>query len=990
MSEKALVTNLSVRVDDTIGPLRAAAQQAKGTDDSFAAMADSLANSVEDIAESAGNAFKRLDDGTKVSQSAWDALAQKAAVVRTAVETEFGRLADAPVEMQNAVTSAERTVSELAAAMERQRQSVAHLRDEYGKSAAELARLAEEQERAAELSSEANERFGDTAKRIAEIRSATEETFPEQRERLEELRDSIAEASEKYESLGTVAGSALEQMHAEAQRVQDALNDLSATASTDMGRIRDGFIAANRQSDALTQSIRTGNPQMREEFANLVGSLYAVRQEVERTRGSMENATAEEIASIRALEARVASAKVEIRNFGAEMRRQGADLDGASNKWLELGNNVGLIPPGISQAANAARSAVPALGSVGAAAGPIAVAIAAVAAASKAWYAAFGTDMRGVETLLDDVGRKWDDVRSRLHNFEEALWDLDPAVDNIHRMGAALQLSAKDFQALTLAEDIAGKEIENYSEKLDQLRGILDAESKAHQSGILAQRLWNDAKRDAAGDLDKVAAAGQRLTPVFEVMKKFIAEGAEGERLWSKLHIDHTTTLDQLMAQMKKAGIDVNNLKKAFDDAKEAEKGAQQAHEEYLQSLSKTEQTVNEVRKSLTSEQSALDDANRAKETAEGRVRLLAQQYEALGQAIKDEVAANGESSAKAEELLEHRKRVAAELDAQRAARDAAVAAEQEHAESVRKLTAEHKAETESLKQQGDELLALVAKLQAGVETRRVLTDEERDAIKRIQELREETLGLDAETEALIERYAELALGTAEITSASGKATQQSLLEQENVREELKLLGEKIIKRREQAMADDEARDSSERLTTARRSESEATAAGEEIQIRWSDKARQGKLSADEAADTMRKLGQAHEDASTKTTATTEKAEQLAERLPAVGEKASQAATGMRETASAAGDAAPKLDQVADAILSIASTSTPVGVLGFFHSLDGALGSVLAKAAALEQQMGRTTEAIKKSGEAAAAAAGDETEFQASGAGQYTGVSESV
>lgn len=497
-----LVTNLKVQTDDAVNPLRQLEEQAKGSDDAMAAMADSIANGLTDISDRAGRAFGRLADGATVSQSAFDGVISKVDALKSQVVETFGGLENAPEPFRNAVKAAEDTARSLSEEIVRQKERLATLRDAYGQTATK-----------ADDAADATKRLGEEEKRVTDTTA--------------ELGDEAAKTGAALDGLASTGKTAADEMRASTLTFEQA-----ATG------------AANR----VTEAWESFNKEQR----LTPGQINAVAQAVEVLKITMQQqadagvaATAEQLAQYERLEgqlgeltARANQLTNAARDNAIRLQESGTQVDGLASAVQSLaslagpaGAKIGAVAGqagNLASTAQNAKSAIEAMNvntlSASASSGTLAVQLGAVAAAlyvavqggsALAETNAANRDtiddlVTGVKTLLPNLA----ELRSKLDGIQTAGQNAQASLTSGEFRGAANDLTAmaiaagKGRQEMALFYDLLRQgfsTLEATRIAADDNRAALEAYNQAREQGGRSQELWNQAVRTAAGDAETLS-----------------------------------------------------------------------------------------------------------------------------------------------------------------------------------------------------------------------------------------------------------------------------------------------------------------------------------------------------------------------------------------------------------------------------------------------------------------------------------------------------
>jgi hypothetical protein len=528
MSEKSLVTNLRVNANDAITPLREYAKAAEASDTALAAMAAKSADAIESLSGRGGKAFERLAATGKLSQSAFDGFLHTVGALREEVVSKFGSIEKAPEPFQRAIKSAEQYLRDMRTEMDASAAQTELLRQEFGQTTEVLEQLDvavdateqalealnAEQVRAAELAAGVAERFGDIPERIEEIRTAGNKTFEEQIDDLKRVASEIADSEKGYRKLKDGGVQALEALRPASQKVEQALKDLAASASTEHGKIRDATIVTERAFENLAKQIRNNPKEAVESLPKAVGAVIQLRNAIETTRAAGGPVDPKAVADLKRFEAQLDKTKIEIGSLKREIDQSTAGVTNATGAWRGMDSIVDQV---------AGKFGKLGAGIVG---GAMAI--------KEGWTVGteiaktIGTDFRAMDQAVADF-------TSRAKLLNPAILDWLTGAGSFEAVRAAASLTKAELEGYNSAVIAGIEDIGNYSTKTAEFAAIQQAHAVILAEGTEGQRLATQAKRDGGGVLaDYVRVLGV-ASEAATVHNKLVASGAEGERLWNEI-----------------------------------------------------------------------------------------------------------------------------------------------------------------------------------------------------------------------------------------------------------------------------------------------------------------------------------------------------------------------------------------------------------------------------------------------------------------------
>jgi chromosome segregation ATPase len=470
-----------------------------------------VAQRLEELSTKARASLARLDDGGKVSQSNFDALAAKADAITTTVATAFGSIEAAPEEFRQAVELADQQVRDLSTAMETNAKKTERLREEYSRTtnAAEdfgvaidatadaLKALEEEQEQAAELAKKVADKFGDTAEKIDDIKKASDQTFPDQEAALKRIESELTQQVKAHEKLGDVGGEAVRTLKNELFKVETALKEVGAAGAAGLGRVRDATITTDRAFEEFSNALRTNPKEAAEQFGKLVGAVVSLRNEIKKLEAEGGPVSQEQLDKLKQYEARMQAAGLEANQLKREIDQTTTAVAGSAGAWTGLDAQL--------------EGAIGKLGKVGVAM------LGAAAAMKESWSIGmqlnqvFGTDMSEWEKTVERFGAKVNAIikavsdsavntgrllvavaKGDVEEIQKAFNDLNDSGNAlIKAQKEALTKYGADWDALHPKIDAATEKVKEHKTAVEEaigsiesMTGALDKQNAARRTGV--------------------------------------------------------------------------------------------------------------------------------------------------------------------------------------------------------------------------------------------------------------------------------------------------------------------------------------------------------------------------------------------------------------------------------------------------------------------------------------------------------------------------
>lgn len=492
MSENALVTSLAVNTAGAIAPLKQLEGQAKDSDASLAAMANSAATALEEIGEKGGRAYQRLAEGGTVSKAAFDGLARSADDLRQEVLERFGAIEKAPEEFQNAIRVAEQSVRDLSAEMARSAKETAALREEFTAAEKALEALNEEQARAAKLLADVNDKYSETQKEIDEIRTSSEKTFTDQRKLLEKIQEELKQQETQYKKLGTEGAPALLRIRQEAERVDTALKQLGDEAETSSGKLRDGAIRADKAFEDFTRTLAENPKEALEQFPKVAAAVIQYRQEIERARDAGGPVDQAAIDRLKQFETRLDSAKQEAGQFKREIDKATAGVTDASGAWQGFDSVINNIAGRFGKLGLAVVGGFAALKEGLGIGNQVAEAIGTDFSTMEKAAGNFKSTLASVTAALttDGLSAAWLQLRAGFKNFGDDLLSSGHAMDGFNalvKMGVdravALKVAQNDLVTISQSYELA---VKGGTEALQLFQATINSVDPAHMGEAIA------------------------------------------------------------------------------------------------------------------------------------------------------------------------------------------------------------------------------------------------------------------------------------------------------------------------------------------------------------------------------------------------------------------------------------------------------------------------------------------------------------------------
>lgn len=480
MAEKHIVAGLTLQADQPIQKL----EDLRAAEERFSTQgrntATSLSTGYGEIEERVAKMHAKLSAGNNVSEAEFTRLVSKLAALRQAVEDTGVPLEQMPEEFRAAAETANAQMAGLAQRMVESREAVALVRAEFDQ-------LAESTSKAGEYAEEAAEKYADLPARLEEIRSAADRTFEEQIDDLKRIQSELKDSEKAYDKMGDQGKEALKVIQTESARVETAIKELRKESSVASGEMRDGFVLADRAFTGFDQGIREGSPRVVSELSRVILTTRNLRESIDATRAAGGVVTDEQLAQMRAYDARLESAKEKVRKLTDELQEQKSELGEGGERWSGLGDaiNKALGPMGKFQAQLALGAA----------------------AFREGWQAGMqfnqliGTDMSEWEKLIARWGAKTKIV-------------LEEVSDHFVAMGGVMKAFLIPGEGYAERLQAAFNRLKNETEegvrKFSDLDAAVRKATKAHEDAVRANQAHAEAAKLLISLSEKLKAAKEQ------------------------------------------------------------------------------------------------------------------------------------------------------------------------------------------------------------------------------------------------------------------------------------------------------------------------------------------------------------------------------------------------------------------------------------------------------------------------------------------------
>jgi chromosome segregation ATPase len=333
---------------------------------------------------------------------------------------------------------------------------------------------------------------------FGQLQVAAEKVFGSMEAAPAEIRQAFDLAEDQLRS----AKRAIDTVKGAADDVTDSLKKTGKQGDEAGDKLKDAFARADKQYDKLRETIDQGSPEMGEQLRRLVGIQINLRNEIERTYGSIDRATPEAIANFKRLGQQVEAAKGEVGNLTREMDKQTAGVRDASTAWRGLDSVV-------SDAAGK-------MGKFGIAA------VGGFAALREGWQVGmqlnklFGTDMSLWEEAIEKFGKKVGIVISKI---------ADVVVAQGTVIAEGLKVWEPNYwERVTKAQEDLGTTLQDGVATVLSLEEAYQKQATAADRHKAATEAAAEAAKKAKEEADKLADAQKKLKEETEKSAEAIAK----------------------------------------------------------------------------------------------------------------------------------------------------------------------------------------------------------------------------------------------------------------------------------------------------------------------------------------------------------------------------------------------------------------------------------------------------------------------------------
>lgn len=332
--------------------------------------------------------------------------------------------------------------------------------------------------------------------RYGQLKQSIEAAFGSAEAAPEEFREALNKASESVKRVN-------EAIDATRRASEAARAELVGTADA----ISQRFANIEGSWEQFRQAVDSGSPEMSEKLSRLIGQQIGLRKEIERTHGSVEQATPEIIAHYRKIETRIESAKGEVRELTAEINKQRSEVNLAGATWG--GIDDALVKVAGSKGALVAK------------AGLVTLALREIANVVKSVESQFATAGDGIEGFSDLASSALSGVSDRIKSTQKATSQL---------VGELLALDGGS---------------------LDDLEGSADRVLVAMTHGAEGVRRFNLAVHAGLNAHERNRFATEQNTRALDVYNRAAAQGVRGQELLRRAFAESDKTAEGLAAALQ-------------------------------------------------------------------------------------------------------------------------------------------------------------------------------------------------------------------------------------------------------------------------------------------------------------------------------------------------------------------------------------------------------------------------------------------------------
>lgn len=385
---------------------------------------------------------------------------------------------------------------------------------------------------------------------ITAIRSSNG-SLDEQKDALEAVRDGLVEVQHQAEATGEDGAQAFNFTVAAIERVNDELRTLKHEAdnaaaavvnvkSDDMDQFRHRIELATKAEQDLAKAFDEGSQEVGEKLGKLMGQQIKFKSEIEKTYGSIEKAPAVAREAYGKLTVSVEKATVEVRQFTHELNKQKEAAGLTQTQFNGIGD-------AFTKMLGPAGQSVTTLGA-------FASALTVGYETGHRFAESIGTDFSEMDRVTKGLAEKLKNVNSELANATVSAFtgDWKEAINALHAADASMNLTANAMSGYRAALAAGVTDIENVTEKQQELTKINEFHAAAIRNGTDGQTLWNEVVARSGGTIDGMTAAVQKLSPELDVLVRTRVSDEQASANWEARAKTVAAAIEDQSAKVRK------------------------------------------------------------------------------------------------------------------------------------------------------------------------------------------------------------------------------------------------------------------------------------------------------------------------------------------------------------------------------------------------------------------------------------------------------
>jgi chromosome segregation ATPase len=520
-------------------------------------LATSFATGFETIEDRAKKALTTIANGGN-AEAQLNKLVAEYSRLKTAQDAAVASGEKLPEEFQRAFSIAEKQITNVTAAMTRQREQTAELKGQFQQlaaaedgvavaaqgvataeaaAAAEVARLAQVEKDAADaaarLRAEQEELVAQTKyleeeaiagaqsvdKMMAALREpGAQQPLEKEHAALVEVRSALERDITTYKEFGDAGSKAADVTRRKIEDVDRAIEKLGSEQKS-FGQLTNNFRVTERVFDEFEQKVASGGPITARAIAPVIQNFERLKEQIQQT----ANVTPEMTARFAQLETRLKSVDTETRKSIDAMADHKVVLAEGGVQWTGFGNTLGI--------------AAGKFGAVVSGAGAVGAALTAGIQIGNQFAHAIGTDFAAFDSFAADMKTRGAEIQSIL---------IDLATGGEHgmtRLRAAATLPKPAMDGLNQALEAGVKDVDDLQAHVEAFNTVADLNAKIATAGTEGLLLQNKARKEGAGVLGEYILSLKLANDIAVIHNDLVSKGAEGQRVWNEIKGNGRKTL---------------------------------------------------------------------------------------------------------------------------------------------------------------------------------------------------------------------------------------------------------------------------------------------------------------------------------------------------------------------------------------------------------------------------------------------------------------